>query len=153
MSFRLNRMHAWSCEVADEVGGVAEKLALLAQAGADLEFIYTTRLRDKPGRGVLFVTPLTGPLQLNAARSAGFAETDSPILMRVAGDNQQGLATKLTQAWASAQLNMAGLSMAVLEQEFVGYVSFDTVEDANRAAAILGDLGAAEKKATNAAKG
>jgi phytoene dehydrogenase-like protein len=31
--------------------------------------------------------------------------------------------------------------MSVLGQKFVGYVSFDTVADANRAAAILGDLG------------
>jgi hypothetical protein len=36
---------------------------------------------------------------------------------------------------------MQGLSMSVLGGKFVGYVSFDNVEDANRAAAILGDLG------------
>lgn len=32
--------------------------------------------------------------------------------------------------------------MAVLKDKFVGYVAFDSVIDANRAAAILGDLGA-----------
>ena len=35
------------------------------------------------------------------------------------------------------------MTMAVLSEQFVGYVSFDTVADANRAAAILGDEGSA----------
>ena len=33
MSFRMDRVHVWSGEVADQAGGVASKLALLAQAG------------------------------------------------------------------------------------------------------------------------
>jgi hypothetical protein len=33
--------------------------------------------------------------------------------------------------------------MCVLGNKFVGYAAFDTVADSNRAAAILGDLGAA----------
>ena len=36
--------------------------------------------------------------------------------------------------------------MSVLGDKFVGYASFDTVADANRAAAILGDLGAVRLK-------
>jgi len=31
--------------------------------------------------------------------------------------------------------------MSVIGDKFVGYVQFDSVADANRAAAILGDLG------------
>ena len=34
---------------------MAGKLALLAQAGANLEYIYTRRQPDKPGTGVLFI--------------------------------------------------------------------------------------------------
>jgi hypothetical protein len=33
--------------------------------------------------------------------------------------------------------------MSVLHNKFVGYVAFDTVDDANRAAQILADLGSA----------
>ena len=36
-----------------------------------------------------------------------------------------------------------GMTMAVLGGKFIGYVSFDTVTDANRAAAILSDLSTA----------
>src|SRR5439155_13637863 len=78
MGFKLDRVHVWSCEVADQAGGVAAKLALLAQAGSNLEYIYTRRREDQPGMGILYVAPVTGPLQVRAARSAGLAETDNP---------------------------------------------------------------------------
>jgi hypothetical protein len=143
MSFKLDRVHVWSGAVEDRAGGVAAKLALLAQAGANLEYIYTRRLEDKPGTGVLYVAPVTGPQAVRAARSAGLHESNTPVVLRVEGDNSQGLGHKLTQQWAVEGLSLHGLMMSVLGQKFVGYVSFDTVADANRAAAILGDLGAA----------
>jgi len=142
MGFKLDRVHVWSGEVADQAGGVAAKLSMMAQAGANLEFVYTRRQPDKPGTGMLYVAPLTGPLQVRAARSAGLAETNDPVVLRVEGDNQAGLAHRLTQQWALAGLSLQGLMMSVLSEKFVGYASFDTVADSNRAAAILGDLGA-----------
>jgi glycine cleavage system regulatory protein len=141
MSFKLNRVHIWSGEVADQAGGVAGKLALLAQAGAHLEYISTRRQPDKPGTGILYVAPITGPLQVRAARSAGLNEVQHPVVLRVEGDDAAGLAHRLTQQWALAGLNMHSLTMAVVGGRFVGYVAFDSVEEANRAAAILGDLG------------
>ena len=143
MGFKLDRVHVWSGEVADEAGGVAAKLAYLAKAGANLEFVYTRRLEDRPGTGILYVAPVTGPLQVRAARAAGLAESNTPVVLRVEGDNAAGLAHRLTQKWATEGLSLHGLMMSVLADKFVGYVSFDNVADANRAAAILGDLGAA----------
>ena len=143
MGFKLDRVHLWSGEVPDKPGGVAGKLALLAQAGANLEFVLTRRAADKPGTGVLLVAPVTGPIQVRAAKAAGLAETHDPVLLRVEGDNQAGLAHKVTQQWALAGISLQGLTMCVLEDKFVGYAAFDTVADSNRAAAILGDLGAA----------
>jgi hypothetical protein len=144
MSFKFDRVHIWSCEVADQAGGVAGKLAFLAQAGANLEYVYTKRLLDKPGAGVLFVAPVTGATQVRAARAAGMTENDdSPVVRRIEGDNQAGLAHRLTQQWALANISFQSLTMAVLGPKFIGYVSFDTVNDANRAAQILADLSAA----------
>jgi hypothetical protein len=142
MGFKLDRIHVWSGEVQDEAGGVMKKLAMLAQAGSNLEYIYTRRNADRPGTGVLYVAPVTGPLQVRAAKSAGLHETDQPVVLRVEGDNSQGLAHRLTTQWAEAGLSLHGMMMSVLGAKFVGYVSFDTVQDANRAAAILGDLAA-----------
>jgi hypothetical protein len=36
MGFKLDRVHVWSGEVPDQAGGMASKLAVVAQAGANL---------------------------------------------------------------------------------------------------------------------
>ena len=143
MGFKLDRVHVWSGEIRDQAGGIAQKLAPLAQAGANLEYIYTRRQPDKPGTGLLFVAPVTGPSQVRVARASGLTETQDQVVLRVEGDNQAGLAHRLTEQWAVAGISLQGLMMAVVGGTFVGYASFDTVEDANRAAQILADLGAA----------
>jgi hypothetical protein len=143
MSFKWDRVHVWSGEVRDQAGGVADKLAHLAEAGANLEYVFTKRLPNKPGEGVLFVAPVTGPAQVRAAKAAGLHEVDYPVVRRIEGDNLAGLAHHLTQQWAKAGISLQGFTMAVLSNKFVGYVSFDAVQDANRAAQILADLGTA----------
>ena len=142
MGFKLDRVHVWAGDVPDRAGGVASKLSLLAQAGTNLEFIFTQRQPENPGTGVLYVAPITGPVQVRAARAAGLAETHDPVVLRVEGDNQAGLGHRVTQQWALAGISFQGLTMAVVCDKFVGYAAFDSVTDANRAAAILGDLGA-----------
>ena len=144
MSFKWDRVHLWSCEVADQAGSVAEKLAFLAQADTNLEYIFTQRLVNKPGIGILYVAPVTGPLQTRAARAAGMVETETPSVRRIEGDNETGLAHHLTQQWAISGISLQGLTMSVLGNKFVGYAVFDTVADANKAAQILADLSAAK---------
>ena len=141
MGFKLDRVHVWSGEVADQAGGVAAKLAMLAQAGANLEYVYTRRTPEKQGTGMLYVAPVTGPTQVRAAKAAGLTETNDPIVLRVEGENSTGLAHRVTQQWAMAGLSLQGLMMSVIGGRFVGYVAFDTTADANRAAAILGEQG------------
>jgi hypothetical protein len=141
MGFKLDRVHVWSAEVADRAGGVASKLAALAQAGVNLEFVFTQRRPERPGTGVLFVAPISGPDAVRAAKGAGMTETHDPVVLRVEGDNETGLASSVTQQWALAGISFQGLTMAVLADKFVGYAAFDSVTDANKAAAILGDLG------------
>ena len=141
MSFKFDRVHVWAGEVLDQAGGVASKLAFLAKAGANLEYVFTKRLTDKSGTGILFVAPVTGAAQVRAAKSAGLVEVDTPIVRRIEGDNEAGLAHRLTQQWALAGITLHGLTMAVLGNKFVGYAAFDTSADANHAAQILADLG------------
>ncbi len=141
MSFKWDRVHVWACELPDQKGAAAGKLSFLAQAGANLEFIYTQRLAQTPGQGVLYVAPITGPIQQRAARTAGLSETDQPVVRRIEGDNEAGLGHRLTQQWELAGISLQGLTMCVLGSKFIGYVAFDTVDDANRAAQILADLG------------
>jgi hypothetical protein len=141
MSFRYDRVHVWSCEVPDEPGGVAGKLAALAQAGENLEYVGTRRLAEKPGWGVLYIAPVTGPDQVRAARQVGMHEVTDPVVIRVEGDNKAGLAHRLTHEWALAGISFQGLTMAVISGKFIGYAAFDNAGDANKAATILANIG------------
>ena len=141
MRFRLDRVHVWSGEVEDQAGGVAAKLAPLAEAGANLAFIFTQRRADQPGKGVLYIAPLTTADQIKAAKHVHMHEVHDPVVIRVEGDNEAGLAFRLTREWAKAGISFTGLTMTVMNGKFVGYAAFDSSNDSNRAAEILADLG------------
>jgi hypothetical protein len=143
MSFKMQRVHVFHSEVEDKPGGISFKLKKLAEAGAHLEYVYSQRSTDKPGMGDLFVAPLHGTNELAAARETGMHEVPEPIVMRVEGDDKAGLGGRLTQAWEMAGINLHGLVMSVVHGKFIGYVTFDSVADANRAATILAELGTA----------
>lgn len=143
MSFKMQRVHLFHAEVEDKPGGVAAKLKKLAEAGAHLEYVYSQRSAVHPGMGDLFVAPLYGGTELSAARAAGLHEVGEPIVMRVEGDDKAGLGGRVTQAWEMAGINLHGLVMSVVGGKFIGYATFDSVADANRAATILAELGTA----------
>lgn len=143
MSFKMQRVHVYHSEIEDKPGGISAKLKKLAEAGAHLEYVYSQRSDNKAGMGDLYVAPLHGTNELAAAKSAGLHEVSEPIVMRVSGDDKAGLSGRLTQAWELAGINLHGLVMSVVSGKFVGYVTFDTVADANKAATILAELGTA----------
>ena len=97
----------------------------------------------KAGMGDLYVAPLTGNGELAAAKAVGLHEVNEPIVMRVEGDDKAGLGGRVTQAWEMAGINLHGLVMSVISGKFVGYATFDSVADANKAATILAELGTA----------
>lgn len=141
MSFKMDRVHVWAVEVKDEPGAVAAKLSRLDEAGADLEYVYTQRHADRPGSGYLCVAPIVGMEQVKAAKAAGMHEVADPIVMRLEGDNTAGLAHRLKHAWATAGINLHGSILTVIGMKFVGFVTFDSVADANKAARILAEVG------------
>jgi hypothetical protein len=143
MSFKMQRVHVFHAEVEDKPGGISSKLKTLAEAGAHLEYVYSQRSASKPGMGDLYVAPLVGQAELGAAKKAGLHEVGEPIVMRVEGDDKAGLSGRLTQAWELAGINLHGLVLSVVGGRFVGYATFDSVADANKAATILAELGTA----------
>ena len=143
MSFKMQRVHVYHTEVKDEPGGIAEKLKPLAEAGVHLEYVYSQRSVSRPGYGDLYIAPLTTDAQIQAAKQIGLREVQEPIVMKIEGDDKAGLAGKLTVAWEKAGINLHGMVMSVHDGKFVGYVTFDTVEDGNRAATILAEIGTA----------
>jgi hypothetical protein len=140
MDFRLNRVQVWAAEVVDEPGGVARLLEPLAEAGANLEFIWSRRLDDKPGHGLLFVAPVTGLQQTRAAQSAGLQKSNDVVLLRIDGRDRPGLGHYLAACLAKAGINLRGMSMAAVNGQFVAYVACDSSEDTARAVQALAAL-------------
>ncbi|MBI4204647.1 MAG: dihydrodipicolinate synthase family protein [Betaproteobacteria bacterium] len=77
MDLLVERVDVWAAAIPDKPGGLAAVLATLREAGTDLQFIIARRAPDKPGTGVVFVTPLQGDREIRAAAVAGFNVTHS----------------------------------------------------------------------------
>lgn len=136
----VERVDVWAAVIKDAPGGLAKILSGLRDAGADLDFIIARRAPDKPGTGVVFVTPLRGDREIAAAATMGFNVTSSIKSVRVEGENRPGAAAKLTEKLAAAGINLHGFSGAVIGPKFILYIGLDTAEDAAKAVGILEQL-------------
>ena len=109
----------------------------MRDAGADLDFVIARRAPEKPGTGVVFVTPLRGDREVAAASTLGFNVTSSLKSLRIEGENKPGVAAAMTGKLADAGINLHGLSAAVIGTKFIIYISLDNAEDAAKAADII----------------
>ena len=137
MDFRLNRIQVWSADIPDRAGAVAEKLEPLADADANLEFIWSRRTPEKPGWGALFVAPITGAAQTKAAHAAGLHKANDMVLLRIEGTDAPGVGHSLAACLAKAGINLRGMSMTAITGHFVAYVACDSAEDTARAVQAL----------------
>ena len=137
MKMDVTRVDVWAASMKDRPGALAKKLDALAQAGADLEFVIARRAPDKPGTGVLFVTPIKGAGQIKAAKKAGFAKTKSLHALRVSSSNKTGLGARLTAELGDAGINLRGLSGAAIGTRAVLHLAFDSGADAGTASRLL----------------
>jgi hypothetical protein len=137
MAYAINKVDVWAGEIADRPGGLAGTLEGLQDAGVNLEFLVARRAPDKPGTGVVFVTPIKGAKQKSAAGAAGLQTTDSLHSVRVEGADRPGLGSKMTRALAEAGINLRGISAAAMGRRAITYFAFDSAADANNAIRIL----------------
>ena len=137
MDLIVEHMDVWAAGIKDSPGGLADKLAVIAEEGADLDFIVARRCHEQPGTGVVFIAPLQGDAEVAAAAEAGFSVSNSLHSLRVEGDNRSGVAAEITQKLAEAGLNVRGLSAAVIGVRFIIYIAFDSPENAETAADTL----------------
>jgi hypothetical protein len=137
VALNVTRADVWAASIEDRPGGLAGKLAALAEAGAQLEFVIARRASERPGTGVVFLTPLKGSAQIGAAKKVGFEKTKSLHSLRVEGPDQPGLGAKMTQALAQVGINLRGLSAAAIGPRCVIYLALDSTADAAKAARLL----------------
>jgi hypothetical protein len=137
MDLIVECVNVWAASIPDEPGGLARILTGLREAGADLDFCIARRAPEKPGTGVVFVTPLHGDREIAAASILGFNVTNSLHSVRVEGENAPGIAAILTEKLAAAGINLHGFSGAVIGTRFILYIGLDNDADAQKTCEIL----------------
>lgn len=137
MDLLVERVDVWVAPIPDKPGGLADALAVLRDAGADLQFIIARRAPEKPGTGVVFVAPLQSDREVRAAATVGFNVTQKLHSVRVMGRDEPGVAAKLTHLLAEGGLNLRGFAASVIGTQFVAYVGLDSLADAEKAIALL----------------
>ena len=140
MSFNVHKVQVWCGEVSDRPGAAAAKLEVLARAGADLEFVLTRPQKSNPDASILFLAPITGPEQIEAARAAGLGPALDIAMLCVEGDNRAGLGYELMSALAVANVNLRGLSISAVGRRFAAYLAFDNADTATTALQVLANL-------------
>ena len=133
----VEHVDVWAANIEDKPGGLAGVLSALRDVGANLQFIIARRAPLAPGSGVVFVTPLQGDREIAAAAEVGFNVTQSVHSVRVMGRDRPGAAAELTQKLADGGINLRGFSASVIGGQFVAYVAMDSLDEANKAVAIL----------------
>jgi len=137
MDLLVNRVDVWAASTVDKPAGLSGILKGLNEAGADLDFVIARRAPDKPGTGVVFLAPIRGDREVEAASTLGFNLTSSVDSVRVEGDNVPGAAARLAELIADEGINIRGFSVAVIGPRYIAYIGFDSSGDAEKAAKII----------------
>jgi len=148
----VTKVDVWAGEMADQPGGLARMLGAMADAGVELECVIGRRQPEKPGTGVVWISPVKGKKAQDAARSVGMSPASNIATLRLEGPDKPGAGAMLSRAVADAGINVRGVSAAVIGNKFVAYVGFDSTADADNAAKAIKSAAAKASKPKAKAK-
>jgi hypothetical protein len=140
MPLRIHRVQVWSGELPDKPGAAAARLELLSRAGVDLEFVFTRPHPAKPSTGVIFLAPVVGPGQIQAAREVGLAPARDIAMLCVEGENRPGIGYEMMSRLAVAGINLRGLSISAVGDRMAAYLAFDSPDSATLGLQVLATL-------------
>jgi hypothetical protein len=140
MSLHIHRVQVWGGEIPDRPGSTAATLAVLARAGADLEYIFARPHPSKADTGVLFLAPIVGSEQERTARELGLAPDREISMLCVEGENRSGVGYEMMSHLATAGINLRGLSISAVGDRFAAYLAFDHPDAAAQAIRVLAAL-------------
>ncbi len=140
MPLQIRRIQAWCGEIPDRPGAAAAKLAYLNDAGADLEFIFTRPNPQKPDTSVLFLAPIAGAEQMQAARTAGLGPALDVAMLCVEGATRPGISYDIMSRLAIAGINLRGIAVSNVGKRFAAYLAFDSIDTMTLAIQILATI-------------
>jgi hypothetical protein len=140
MTLSIHRVQVWSGEIPDKPGSAAAMLDLLTRAGADLEYLMTRPHPSKPDAVVLFLAPVVGQRQTEAAQTAGLKPARDLAMLCVVAENRPGIGSQVMSSLAVAGINLRGISISTVGDRMAAYLAFDKEDDARLAVQVLATL-------------
>ncbi|MCP4246575.1 MAG: ACT domain-containing protein [bacterium] len=146
MPHTVKKIDVWAGDVLNRPGMLARVLESLTQAGTQLEFMVARRVTEQSSR--LFVAPVKGKKQQQAAADVGLVPATGMHSIRVDGPDRAGLGAEISRAVASAGINIRGASAATIGRKNVFYLAFKTSDEAAAAAKVVRKALAPSKRKT-----
>ena len=140
MTMSIKKVDLWTAHLADRPGAMATKLALLASAGANLEYLHARRTPEIFGKGLLSVWPIKGAKQLRAAAEAGFARSHGPVVLRLEFPDRPGLGAQFALALSDAGINVRAFTTVDVSKKGLSFLTLDNQKDAEKAVRLLKKL-------------
>ncbi len=140
MAFLVHRIQVWSGEIPDMPGAAAAILERLAREEADLELLMTRPHPRKEGVSVLFLAPIQGANQIEAARSCGLSPASDFPMLCVNTENRQGIGLQMMSVLAVAGINLHYISISSVGDRMAAYLAFDNEDSARMAVQVLATL-------------
>ena len=148
MALKVTKVDVWAGDLRDVPGGLADVLEQVSGGGGSIEFIIARRSDKQVGMGKVFVTPVKSSRAKDAAGRAGLQNARNMATLRVEGSDRPGLGAKITRALADDDINIRGVSAAVIGSKFVCYIGLDSDEEADRAIRALKRVNGTPRKRT-----
>ena len=136
MAYTISKVEVWAGDIFNRAGMLARVLEALANAGAQLEFIVSRRLTRNTGR--VYVAPITGDKQRQAAADVGLVAASGMHSIRIEGPDRVGLGAGIARCIAAAEINVRGVSAAMIDRRSVIYLAFGSKDDAATAVKVIG---------------
>ncbi len=135
--FTIKKFSIWSTEIDDVAGATTGLFKVLADAGVDVHFALGRPQGEQAGKALLFISPIEGKDQEEAARKADFVPRPDVVGVQVDGPNRKGGNFKLTAALAHADLTVRALVTTVNGERFTAVFALKSDADAEAAIKIL----------------
>jgi len=145
MAVTVKKIVLWRKEAENKAGILANALAPLANASADIHVVTAYRYPGHESKAAIELYPVTGKKSVAAAKEAGFSASDIPALL-IEGDNRPGLGYATAQAIADAGVSMDFLVAQVVGRKYSAVFGFESDADAAKCAAIIRKAAASKKR-------
>jgi len=143
MAVTVKKITLWRKEVANHPGVLADVLAPLANAGANLRVVMGYALPGLSERAAIEVYPVNGKKVVNAAGAAGLSASPIACLL-VEGDDRPGLGAGMARGIAERGINVSFLMAETVGRKFSAIFGFQS--DADAATATKAIKAAAKRK-------